>query len=231
VQAKRLLPVVRPELVVVDIDETDLFDDAVRYRDQVVRDERGRVVAVEPDRARRDLVDGYVRAGCLPLDVLRLTATAYYQLRLAMLDRRRRRSERLFPVSDVGDGEMPPELIEQMRYFSTTLDELMTTLKEHVAADRILIVRHPHLRHLQIGNQGAPVMNRRVGELVAEAAARNGVSFFDAQDDLAARFAGQPERYYWNIDMHFNFDGIRAYGELVGRELLRKLEEVQTKTP
>ena len=49
--------------------------------------------------------------------------------------------------------------------------------------------------------------------------------FFDAQDELAARFADHPERYYWNIDMHFNFDGIRAYGELVGRELLRKLEQ------
>ena len=36
-QAKKLLPLVRPDYVVVDVDETDLYDDFARYRDLIVR--------------------------------------------------------------------------------------------------------------------------------------------------------------------------------------------------
>ena len=86
-------------------------------------------------------------------------------------------------------------------------------------------MRHPHLWHLKTNNNGAAAWNRIVGELVGAAAARNGLTFFDAQDELEATFAGQPERYYWNGDEHFNFDGMRAYGELVGRELLRVMRD------
>src|SRR5712671_2175436 len=46
-QAKRLLPLVRPDYVVVDVDETDLYDDFARYRDLIVRNERGQNVGVK----------------------------------------------------------------------------------------------------------------------------------------------------------------------------------------
>jgi len=223
VQAKHLLPTVRPDFVVVDIDETDIFDDAVRYRGLVVRDAGGSAVAVDRNPALRALAEGSARARCYPLYLVRLTAALYFQLRIAVYDWRERRSQRLFAVAETPEGNISPELREQMQYFSTTLDELFTTLKEFLPAERILVVRHPHLWHLKYDKRG-PSWNRKVGELVGAAAARNGISFFDAQDELAARFADHPQRYYWKVDMHFNFDGMRAYGELVGRELLRKME-------
>ena len=40
-QARKLLPLLRPDYIVVDVDETDLFDDFVHYRELIVRDERG----------------------------------------------------------------------------------------------------------------------------------------------------------------------------------------------
>ena len=225
VQAQRLLPVLRPDLVVVDIDETDLFDDAVRYRGLIARDERGKMVAVERDPSRQALVDGCARAGQSRSYLVRAIATLWYRFRFALLDWRERRGERLFAVGETRAPNMSPELQMQMRYFSSTLDELFSMLKEYLPADRILVVRHPHLRHLQTDHEGHPLLSRQVGELVRAAAARNGVAFFDAQDELAARFEGEPQRYYWNAaDMHFNFDGIRAYGELVGREIARKLD-------
>lgn len=223
-QAKRLLPVLRPDFLVIDIDETDLYDDAVRYRGLVVHDPQGRVDRVDRSRELRSLAEGCARAGHYRLAVQRLAATLYYQLRTAR-ERHERLSERLFAVATTPEGAMTPELRAQMEYFSTTLDELFATLKQYLPAGHILVVRHPHLWHLKTNNNGAAAWNRIVGELVGAAAARNGLTFFDAQDELEATFAGQPERYYWNGDEHFNFDGMRAYGELVGRELLRVMRD------
>src|SRR5215472_10359671 len=46
-QARKLLPILRPDYVVVDVDETDLYDDFVRYRELIVRNDRGQNVAVK----------------------------------------------------------------------------------------------------------------------------------------------------------------------------------------
>ena len=92
-------------------------------------------------------------------------------------------------------------------------------------------MRHPHLGHLQRDAQGEPRWNRLIGGLVGAAAARHGLTYFDAQDELEGQLAGHPERYYWPGDMHFNFDGLRAYGELVGRELLRQIERAAPLRP
>ena len=46
-QAKKLLPIVQPDYVVIDIDETDFYDDFARYRKLVTRNERGENVGVK----------------------------------------------------------------------------------------------------------------------------------------------------------------------------------------
>jgi len=50
-QAKKLLPIVRPDYIVVDVDETDLYDDFARYRKLIVRNERR--TECRPSRFRR----------------------------------------------------------------------------------------------------------------------------------------------------------------------------------
>jgi hypothetical protein len=117
VQAKRLVPILRPDFVVVDIDETDLFDDAVRYRNLAVRDERGRLIAVAPDRQRLALLEGCARTAEVPIHLLRLTQALYYRLRLAQHDWSVRRKERLFAVGETSDPAANPELRDQMQYF------------------------------------------------------------------------------------------------------------------
>lgn len=225
VQAKRLLPELRPDFLVIDIDETDLYDDAVRYRALVVRDAQGKVVGVNRSEDLLSLTDGCARARQHRLYLWRLAATLYYRLRIAARERNARLSERLFDVAMAPQDAMPAKVRAQIEYFSRTLDELFVTLKEYVPADHILVIRHPYLRHLKKNENGQAEWNRLVGGLVGAAAARNGLTFFDAQDELEATFAGQPERYYWNGDIHFNVDGMRAYGELIGRELLRKMRD------
>jgi lysophospholipase L1-like esterase len=223
-QAKALLPALRPDYVVVDIDETDLYDDAVRYRELVNRDQAGGVVGVDRSLATLSLARACEAAHDSRVQLWRVAGPLYYRWRIAARERDERQSERLFEVASTPEGEMPPELRAQMEYFSTTLDELFATLKQSVPASHILVVRHPHLWHLEKSGNGQAAWNRVVGGLVAAAAARSGVTFFDAQDELDAQFAGAPQRYYWNRDMHFNFDGMRAYAALVGRELQRTLD-------
>lgn len=221
-QAKALLPVLRPDFVVVDIDETDLYDDAVRYRELVRRDAAGGVIAVDSSPAALDLVRACERAHASRVRLWRLAGPLVHSWRLAARERSRLRSE--FAVASTPEAERSPDLRAQMAYFSATLDELFATLKQFLPATHILVVRHPHLFHLDKGGTGQPAFNRVVGGLVAAAAARSGVGFFDAQDELEAEFGEQPQRYYWKRDMHFNFDGMRAYSGLVGRELQRRLD-------
>ena len=60
--AKRLIPKLRPQFVVVNIDETDLGDDYIRYRELVVRNAEGEVVAVKSSRLAK-LIDRQPGAG------------------------------------------------------------------------------------------------------------------------------------------------------------------------
>src|SRR5262249_3199506 len=46
-QPRKLLPILRPDYIVVDVDETDLFDDVVRYSQLIVRNNRGQNIAVK----------------------------------------------------------------------------------------------------------------------------------------------------------------------------------------
>lgn len=227
-QAQRLLPQIRPDYVVIDIDETDLFDDAVRYRPGIERDAQGRLIAIHPDPERAALRAGCARAGRLPLLTLQVLAAAYYQLRLTRSERAQWRAERPFAVAETAEPSLSAEQREQVHFFSQTLDGLFATLKLFLPPEHVLVVRHPHERHLDAG-RGA-VLNRQVGELVRAAATRHSLRFFDSQDELQRRFGTRAAAYYWKNDMHFNFDGMRAYGQLVGRELLKMLQETEPPT-
>ncbi len=68
-QAKKLLPVLRPDYIVVDVDETDLYDDFARYRGLIVRNERGQNVGVKASPIGRECStrpDGSPQASLVP---------------------------------------------------------------------------------------------------------------------------------------------------------------------
>src|SRR5262249_12563943 len=77
-QAKKLIPLLKPDIVVIDVDETDLFDDFYRYRDLVRRDDAGSITAVRRspliDRFQRGLVESTSKA----LYLHRLAAKLYF---------------------------------------------------------------------------------------------------------------------------------------------------------
>src|SRR5262249_8608396 len=60
-QAKKLIPLLHPDIIVIDVDETDLFDDYYRYRELTVRDASGSIAAVRStpisQRFKRGLIE------------------------------------------------------------------------------------------------------------------------------------------------------------------------------
>ena len=52
------------------------------------------------------------------------------------------------------------------------------------------------------------------------------VPFYNATHDLEKAFGQQPENYYWNGDMHFNFQGLKIYAELIAQQLFTILERI-----
>ena len=54
-QARRLLPIIHPEYVVIDIDETDFFDDNFRYKNLIIRDDDGKNIGVKETPGAKDI--------------------------------------------------------------------------------------------------------------------------------------------------------------------------------
>lgn len=220
-QAKRLVPAVQPDLVVVVIDETDLGDDHLRYRDLAVRDAAGALVAVRSSPALRDFVGGFLE--------IKQSRHTFYVVRFA----RRLYHARLRPRTQTARAALDavdplvfarrsdhPLADEARRTLSHHLDELITTLVQLVGAPRVLLVTHPHLEQLQ---PAATRWTPQVASLVAQAATRHGVAYWDATDSLRQAFGADPAAYYWRGDMHFNFDGLRLYGEALAAVVARQL--------
>src|SRR5712691_2072959 len=77
-QAKKLVPIVRPDYIVVDVDETDLYDDFARYRKLIVRNERGQNVGVKVSPIGHECSVGLMEARKHPLYLMRLVAKLWH---------------------------------------------------------------------------------------------------------------------------------------------------------
>lgn len=235
-QAKLLIPALRPHLVVVDIDETDLGDDYLRYRELVVRDEVGRIIAVRSTPANRDFTGGFLRikeAHHLSYLWRFVRRTFHTKLRgRTALDRGEMSAIDPLVFSSDSDASAEQRYSVEIGLFEARVDELVTTLIALLGRpDAMLLAYHPHRQHLQPGEDGS-LWNNLVRTTVGRVARRHGVEFYDATEDLRRDFAGAPERFYWSNDMHFNFAGLAAYGRrLAERVEVRLLALDNTPSP
>ena len=71
-QLRILYPLIRPEFIVIDIDETDFYDDNFRYKQFIVRDELGKNVAVKSASNYKDIAKEIDRVRSHKLYTLRL---------------------------------------------------------------------------------------------------------------------------------------------------------------
>jgi lysophospholipase L1-like esterase len=223
VQARQLIPLLRPEFIVVDIDETDLLDDGRRYRDLVVRDAAGRITRVGYSEEFNEYARSVQQSTRHILYLVRLVHRAYAGYGPAGRRLRERESQfapdHMLDCSRREEAEARKIYAREIAIFEANVKELCETLVGCMPdTRRILFVHHPHLGHLMRDVNGR-TWNHIVSETVARQATAHGIRFYDAEADLLRECQGHPENYYWPDDMHFNFKGVECYGNLVGREL------------
>jgi hypothetical protein len=215
-QARQLLPIVRPDYIVVDVDETDLYDDFVRYRKLITRNERGQNVGVKASPIGHECSAGLMEARKHSMYLMRLAAKLWHShVHMPPVIRKHRSEFVMFSYSRDHGADLERKYSEALATFRQNLQELADVLKDYTRdVSRVLFVFHPHLHHLKPDASGR-VWNDLVSSSLQKAAVANGFLFFNATETLKSRFASHPENFYWEDDMHFNFRGLEEYSTAV----------------
>src|SRR4051812_9363046 len=215
-QAKKLLPIVRPDYIVVDVDETDLYDDFVRYRKLIVRNERGQNVGVKASAIGHACSVGLMEARKQPLYLMRFVAKLWlYLVHMPSVIEKYRSNFILFSYSQDHGADLERKYSEALSTFRHNLQELAGILKDYTKnGSRVLFIYHPHLEHLKPDAAGH-VWNDLVSSSVQKICIANNFLFFNASETMKQRAGSDPERFYWKHDMHFSFEGLEEYSVAV----------------
>jgi len=218
-QAKKLLPIVRPDYIVVDVDETDLYDDFVRYRKLIVRNERGQNVGVKVSPIGHECSVGLMEARKHTLYLMRLMAKLWLSFVHMPIVIEKSRSEdfALFSYSQDHDVNLEQKYSEALLSFRQNLQELADVLKNYTHdGSRVLFIFHPHFQHLK-PNASGRTWNDLVSSSVQKICLANDFLFFNATETMKQRAGSHPENFYWKEDdMHFSFKGLEEYSAAVG---------------
>ncbi len=206
--ARRVMPVVKPDYVVIDIDETDLTDDVYRYEPLIVRNAAGENVAVRASPINADISRRLARAEASPFYLQRLIEKLY--VRQVLMPRIAASRPDIFRFARDTDGDLETKYRAELTIFRRNIAELIGVLAKGLpSASRIVFVHHPHLEQL------TSAWNNLLASTVEKVALENGALFFDATPVLREKFGGRPEAFYWKGDMHFTFEGLDLYAESV----------------
>jgi len=223
-QAKKLIPLLQPDIVIIDVDETDFWDDNYRYRQLVVRDGDGSIMAVRATPISLRFQEGLMETTSKALYLHRLLAKLYFTRitfpRVLEGSNRGRPADGFF-LSKLPAAGAKEKYAAEIDYFRATVEDLTKTILSRMGSTNGLVyINHPHLEHLR--NSGI-VFNDVVSSIVHEVASRHGVRFCDETESLKAQFGTSPEDYYIPNDMHFNPAGTRAYGIAVAKCIAESL--------
>ncbi|MDY7038917.1 MAG: hypothetical protein SV375_22530, partial [Thermodesulfobacteriota bacterium] len=78
-QAKQLIPNLKPAFVVIDIDETDLGDDFIRYGKLILKDEKGRTIGVRSTPLNYEHNYRLLQIRKEPIFIIKLFKTWYHK--------------------------------------------------------------------------------------------------------------------------------------------------------
>lgn len=217
-QARMLLPIVRPDYIVVDVDETDLYDDFARYRKLIIRNDRGQNVGVRTSPIGHECSIGLMEARKHPSYLMRLAAKLWLSFvhLPSVIEKYRSGDLALFSYSEDHSDDLEQKYSESLLSFRKNLQELADVLKDYTRdGSRVLFIFHPHFHHLKPDASGR-VWNDLVSSSVQRMSASNGFLFFNATETMKRRAGSHPEKFYWKEgDMHFSFKGLEEYSDAV----------------
>ena len=208
VLARKLLPLVKPDAIVVVIDNTDLGDDAWRYRDLVARDAEGKITAVKSNPSYAFFIQGFLDIQKQPLYLTRFVSKLIH----TRYSHPRFDGGKTYRVSEwIEDSiiDQSPDLetryAEEVKIFEANLREFADILIHHTGTgQRILWVCHPNPFHLRTPEGKVPP-NRLVMNAVERIAAEKKIHFYDATSDMRRDLGPNPEKYYLKGDPVYHF--------------------------
>lgn len=233
-----LIPQVKPDAVVVNIDETDLMDETIRYRRGTTLDAQGLPVAVTVSGPERLWLNGLRELGEIQWFTWRAIAKLYHTqfyvpraYRLAHPEYRNHDYANLLaPQLSANPGV---EFAAEIAYFEQSLERMLTRFEQlGIDRRRVLLTHHPHFLGMPQQNRYRPV----VSEALARVADRRLVSLFDAANrETMDRLwpTDYPSAFLWPQDQfsHLTTEGYRRFGKAIGPALARVLAAASTRKP
>lgn len=219
-QAKEIIPKLKPDFVVIDIDETDIGDDYFRYKSLIVRDENGSIVAVKQTPVNSEFLKGMIKIRKRTLYLTRAVLKFYHtRVYISLLLRKWRKEHGEFKFAYYSKEEIANSG-DITDFFEQNIDELAQTLISLMKdKKRILFVTHPHLDQIAANKEGR-MMLPLVSSIVRKVTSKYQIGFYDASQDLKDEFGDEAFEYYVPHDIHFNYKGIRAFGQRVGKKVV-----------
>lgn len=223
-QLRILYPIIHPDYIIVDIDETDFYDDNARYKQSITRDEAGKNVGVKSLGVVQEVTDEMNAVRSQPLYITKFIKV-YFGKYLKIVNSLNNSGGKakiynpIFELSNLDPSAARERFQTELAFFKGNVEEMVSVLEEnHFPLNHLLFIRHPHLNHLlERGN--SPIFNSVIFETVKDVAESKNIFIYDAAPDLKALFKDKAENYYFPNDMHFNFAGMEAYSKAVAARI------------
>jgi len=225
-QAKMLIPLLKPDFVLIDIDETDLGDDFIRYKDLIVRDKIGKIIAVRRTPINYLFLSVFMQIKRQPLYLTRLFSKIYHtRIYMPIVIKRYRGKDNQHPLSFSWDKDGSyKKYTTEISFFENNLTELVETFIDLMGEKRrILFIYHPHLQHINPDTSGF-YWNSFVSGTIKKVCKKYQIAFYNATEDLKTSFKNDQRKYYITNDMHFNYEGLKVYSDLVSDRLFLMIE-------
>ncbi|MFO7870502.1 MAG: hypothetical protein R6V03_03615 [Kiritimatiellia bacterium] len=210
-----------PDLIVVNVDMTDVFDDW-KYSSTLVFDDRGDPVAVPPrdpyEASFIDTEEGAVKNDLLNKMRLFLYYHSYvYNFLLNSTGKDRAEQERSGMSSRWG------WCLREWSEATTANVEMTKDFLRRLASFcrgrgiKLMYTAVPHYRQFagRPDGTGDPLWSAKPHEVIAKLAAEEDVPYLNSWEALKPEIEGTPRnRYYYSGDMHFNPRGYRIWAEV-----------------
>ncbi len=219
------------DLIVVNVDETDVGDEWIRYRIPTVRDTSGKIVAVpyENDLHSQFTWNGKLWAEKSNLYIVRLVKFAiFYKALIPMLYKLTYTPEYSSLMQFLFAPNARLLFKKEHEYFDDRLLEMGTELSKFTSDSRfIYVTHHPHQRGLVDMVDDSQSYLPIVSEGIARLRENVGMTILDARSHVAQIHGeGFPGNTFEKGDpfSHLNSEGAIRYGQWIGRQIDFSLE-------